>query len=316
MIANRITVGVVNWYSTPYILDLIASLKSNVVEDDLEFVICDNTNGKDQQLYGALSRDCEIIPCSPSVPNMWRQERRAGSYAHALGLNELFSQVKTEFCLFVDPDCLMITKGWDVICKSALRDSYIAVGAPYHSRKILKYHSFPSPIFTFFKTQTFREIQADWIPFAQSATIEMRDWVFRVFAAGGGWLGERLWGRSFYTSPVAEKMRQLLGNSSKDTGWQIADKARKVGALARLFTPAVIESQLTNALTTNPAMMRLIDEFEVYLWRGIPLLTHFYNFRYRRRGDITEKRQRWQTLSSTVVDACREIDLRDWLDPT
>jgi len=303
MASKRITVGVVNWFSTDFFVDLFHSLEANASESDLEYIICDNTNGHDRQLYETFSGNCQIIPYAPIVPKIWRRKRRFGSYAHGLGLNLLLSQVKTEFCLFVDPDCQILAKGWDVVCTSSLSDSCIAIGAPYHSSKILKYHSFPSPIFIFFKTEVLRTIKADWTPFAQSVTEEIPDSILRIFSVLGGWLGERLWGRSFYTSHIADQMRRLLGNSSKDTGWKIQNQVRNEGYSAQLLKPAVKKQQLASPFSENSSIIYLMDDFELFLWRGIPFLSHYYGFGHRKKLDVAESTARWRSLVSNIDDA-------------
>jgi hypothetical protein len=314
--ADEITVGIVSWYSTQFIVGLLQSLSDKAVSSALEFVICDNTNGRDASLYEMLDGVCEIIPYDPVIPQVRQRKRAWGSYAHGFGLNMLLSRVNTEFCLFIDPDCLILTKGWDVACRAALTDGrYIAVGAPYHSSKIPKYHNFPSPIFVFFKTEAFRTIEADWTPYMLPLIIHVRDQILRVMAIPAGRLGERVVGRSFYAGKVAEWMRGVLGNSSKDTGWRIPGKARQHGYFARLFTPAVATHQLDARCAREPAIVELMNEFELYLWQSVPLVTHYYGARHRSKGNVVETTHRWRTLAKSAADVCSSIDIRALLPP-
>ncbi|MEM4204482.1 MAG: glycosyltransferase family A protein [Candidatus Methanomethylicaceae archaeon] len=308
----RVTVGVVSWYSTSFITNLFHNLRETALESDLEFIICDNTNGEDRELYDALGDDYQIIPFNPIVPRMWRRERRFGSCAHGLGLNFLLTKVNTECCLFVDPDCLILAKGWDIVCRSMLSDNCVAVGVPYHSTKIPKYHNFPSPVFIFFRTEAFRKMGADWLAYMQPMIGEIKDLFLRAMAIWGGQLGERLVGRSFYHSRVAQIMRTVFGGSAKDTGWRLPSQARKLGYSARLFTPAIVPEQLHPPLASEPTVLSLMNEFEVYLHQNIPLVTHYYGVGHRRKGNVSESVQRWKTLSSAVADICREIDLNNY----
>jgi hypothetical protein len=213
--------------------------------------------------------------------------------------------------LFVDPDCVVLAQGWDVMCKAAFEEQRcVAVGAPYHSSKLTKYHDFPSPVFILFKTQALRAVGADWIPYALPFGTRVRDRARRAIAITGGWLGRRVAGPSFYVGRVAAWMRRVLGNSSKDTGWRIPSRVRQHGYSARLFTPVVAARQLRARYAGYPVVTRLAEEFELFAWDGIPVLTHCYGTRHRRGGNLEEALDRWRALARSAADVCGTVAAR------
>ena len=300
---GKITVGVVNWFSGDQIKDLFESLIKNAKEPEkIEFVVCDNTSGKDVKLASALEESCLIFDYSPIIPKDWKPRRAAGSYAHGMGLNFLMEQIKTEYCLFADPDCIVFMKGWDIHLKELIDDNHVAAGAPYHCSKITKYHNFPSPIFTFFNLGTFKGIQADWIPYRLSLTTLISDQLRRIPAIIGGYLGSKIWGGAFYLSRTAEMLRFVFGNSGKDTGWKIAASAKKKGFTASLLTTAVSPDQLNPTLAEQQPIIDLMTEFELFLLDGKPFVTHLYSTKRRRKGNMGDASIRWRALASSVSD--------------
>jgi hypothetical protein len=298
--SDAITVGVVSWYSTSHIKRFFQSLSNTVAKSPLEFVICDNTNGQDHTLYKCLGDSCQIIPFSPTIPQVRQRKAAAGSYAHAAGLNMLLSKVTAPFALFADPDCVVLAKGWDVICKRLLSDRCIAVGTPHHSRKIPKYHDFPSPIFVCFQPERFRAIQADWTPYLLPLHVHLRDRFLRIPAILGGSIGEQLMGQAFHASAMAKWMRRFFGNTSKDTGWRIPGAARQNGYYGHLFTPAITIDQLHPSLRTNEAIITLMLEYELFLWQDLPAVVHFYGNKHRLQRDTIQASQRWADLLSVI----------------
>ena len=295
---GKITVGVISWYSTDQIRDLFDSLIANAAHlENIEFIICDNTGGKDTRISEVFGPYYKILHFSPSVPKEWKPKRAAGSYAHGMGLNYLMDHIQTEFCLFTDPDCMVLMKDWDNRLKTMLDPKHIAAGAPYHSSKIAKYHNFPSPIFSFFNLTVYKNIQADWTPYRLPLTTIITDQIRRIPAIIGGYLGYKIWGRSFYLSKTAEFMRFVFGNSGKDTGWRIAKSAKKEGYAARLLTTAVVHNQLASILTGKQPIIDLMTEYELFLLDGIPFVTHLYSSRHRGKGNLDKADQRWRALA-------------------
>jgi hypothetical protein len=296
-----ITVGTVSWYSAPLIADLFRNLTETASDSSFQFIVCDNTNGQDRRLYESLSKTCRIIRCNPRVPRRLGLRKYLGSLEHGHGLDRLLPEVTTEIALFVDPDCRVLARGWDVACLSALYN-HIAIGAPYHSSKLTKYHGFPSPVFVCFRAEAFRSIGAKWTCEAQPLYVDIWDQLRRIGGILGSRTGERLVGPSFYMSKLAGWMRVLFGNSSKDTGWRIPQMARKAGLSAKVFTPVVDVKQLNAAFADNRGVLDLIRDFELYAWEGVPMLTHFYGSARHQSGE--EAVRRWSALGASVCDTC------------
>jgi hypothetical protein len=297
---GRITVGVVNWYSTPHIQNLLLSAKTKAADPELEFVICDNTGGADHELYDTLGNTYRIIPFNPAIPDVLRRKGRYGSYAHGAALNMLLDKVDTEYCLFADPDCIILADAWDHICRLGVTAPSMAFGAPYHSSKIPKYHNFPSPIFIFFNTEDFRRIGPDWTPYNVSWETDIQDQMRRILAITGSMLGRQVAGKGFFLSQMAGVMRRLLGNSGKDTGWRIAAQARHQRYQAKLLTTALVDKQLHPIYANQPSVQELMEQFELFLWQGLPFVTHYYSSTYRQPGKAKQAIERWRNLAQTV----------------
>ncbi|GAB4408720.1 MAG: hypothetical protein Kow00106_01980 [Anaerolineae bacterium] len=74
---------------------------------------------------------------------------------------------------------------------------------------------------------------------------------------------------------ITRLVERMVGVVSKDTGWEIAQRARQRGWRAALFDvvrdPAALDGVAAEAL---PHYRRLADEFELYAWQNRPFLTH------------------------------------------
>jgi hypothetical protein len=195
---------------------------------------------------------------------------------------------------------MILAKAWDQICCAAVTAPSIAFGAPYHSSKITKYHNFPSPIFIFFRTEELRKMGADWTPYKTPLGVETWDQMRRIFAIAGGALLRRFAGRGFYLSRMAETMRQFLGNSSKDTGWRIAAQAQYQHYQVNLLTTALVNTQLHPLYATQPSVQELMSRFELFLWQGIPFVTHYYGTPYRMQGNVNQAIDYWHELAQAV----------------
>jgi hypothetical protein len=298
--AECITVASVSWYSGDLIAGMLASLERTSREHQFRYLIADNTNGHDEELYVRLGDRCRILPFDPQLPAAWRARARGGSYAHGAALNYLFAQIETEIGLFVDPDCIFLMPGWDQVVTKVLRTA-IAVGAPHHSRKISKYHHFPSPIFMAFHTEQLNHFGPDWTPYLLPARMEVVDQLRRIAATVMSRAGESVSGNDFYRSWVAALLRRYLSNSSKDTGWRLAREAQRLGLPRALFTPALHVDQLAKPFQRDNALLALLHNFELFLWQGEPIIAHFYGNVHRRRGNVQEALSEWQELGAQVL---------------
>jgi hypothetical protein len=295
---SAITVGTVSYYSAALIAGLLESIEQTALARDFIYLVADNSNGADTELYAQLDGCCRIVPLEPQTPSAWRARSRAASYAHGEALNHLFSEIDTEFGLFVDPDCLVLMPGWDEIIVQALQ-SAIAIGAPYHVRKVTKYQDFPSPIFIAFRTEELRSLGADWTPYLVPARVELQDQIGRLVAIIGDRLGVPRRGDAFYRGRTARYLHRAAGRASKDTGWRLAARARIAGLQSVLFTPAIGADQIAEPFASNDAVLGLMCDHELFLWQGTPILTHFYGYPYWGR-DATGAQRRWEMLAESV----------------
>jgi hypothetical protein len=136
---------------------------------------------------------------------------------------------------------------------------------------------------------------------------QIRDAISRAVAIVVGRLGAFVGGKSFYNGKIAQWMRKVLGNSSKDTGWRVAEEAGRRGLSAVLFEPVVDTSQLDASFVGESAVADLASEFELYAWQGIPVLTHYYGVRHRRKSDVSQTSRRWRQLAADVTKVCDSV---------
>lgn len=292
---DEITVGIVSWYEA----DLISNLVSNMLDKTsttsrLRFLICDNTNGKDTSLYEKLGDQCTIIPNDQG-------DISAVSYGHAKGLSRLLANVSTDLCLFSDPDCMVLMKDWDVVCKASLSGKVIAVGAPYPPTMINKCHGFPVAYFVLFDASTYREMGVDWSPRGTSKLMSAKDFVLRNTARALVDLTTYLFGAGFFLTRWGRISRAVFGCSSKDTGWKVTKKLLDSGYAGKLFETALCPKQIHSAFASIEEVLKLAAEFQLFLWGGYPIVTHLYSTRCRY--SFSQTLDYWKSLADSVAQA-------------
>ncbi len=88
-----------------------------------------------------------------------------GSQGHAIVLQSLFDDVKSENCLISDCDIVMLHKNWDTIMFSHLNENVVIVGTDYFPFSNLpKYVGFPALIVVLFKTSMIKENNLSFMP--------------------------------------------------------------------------------------------------------------------------------------------------------
>lgn len=308
-----ITVLSVSWRSADFLRELCANLLAQARQPGaIRFLIADNTNGDDPALAALDVPGLQIVPVDVSGERM--------SVAHAIGLNALFARVDTPYTLVVDPDVFVFQPGWDAILtgivSGAAAPPIVAAGAPYSPWKLGKYHDFPSPPFAFWRTDALRALDPDWRPYARTAARRLVDFGLRQ----AFWLPRlvdravlRLPRRAFRAGRWTERWTGVV---SKDTGWQIADRARRRGWLAVVF-PVVgaIDTLDGIAPGQGAAYAALAAEFELYAWENRPFLTHRNPTRtqiglnlwtntnvtlYQNRADKAAQTARWRALVARI----------------
>ena len=268
----RITIVIVNWYST----ELIKCLLDNLINkakypEQLKVLIIDNTNGKDQAIKKIAEH--KLKPVLKEID----PGKLKSSSGHAFALNQAMEYIDTEYCLVADPDVHVFIKQWDTFCISKLNhDSCIAIGAPYPFWKTGKYHDFPSPPFCFFHTNKIKQIKNDWTPFSDSDIVNR--WMFLVRQIGrmAGLINRK----RIVNSPLWQKinlmMENIFGVFSQDTGWRIAREANQKGLQSILFdTVFEPEKQLKNYMALE-AIKNIANDYELYSYDGQIAVTHKY----------------------------------------
>ncbi len=268
-----ITVVTVNWYS----VDLIKALLKNLYcksqnAQEIMFRIIDNTNGADKAIEELRKLDikCEIIHLDT--------KGLLSSAGHAYALDHVFNMIDTEFTLVIDPDVHVFMNNWDTFCINGVKDdNVLAIGAPYPSWKIGKYHNFPSPIFCFFPTDRVRQMKCKWKPHSNYKIADYYCLFLRLLFRVGGSITRQRFQESTFLQKFGGWAENIFGIFSRETGWRIAQQARKNKIQSILFD-AVFPNETSLAPSSAiDAFEQLASEFELYYYRNEPVLTHKYS---------------------------------------
>ncbi len=313
MSESLITVLSVSWRSATFLRDLFTNLLSLADNPEmLRLIVADNTAGDDSELLALDFPALTIVPVNVQGERM--------SMAHAIGLNTLLSFVdeNSPFVLIIDPDVCVLQQGWDTtLCRTLGEPEAVAIGAPYPGWKLGKYHDVPSPPFALWRTDAIKALNPDWRPYARTTTQRLLDFTRRQTF----WL-PRLLDRYILRLPrrqfkVARWMERLVGVVSKDTGWEIAARARQRGWRTLLFDVVYTSAHYrTLPMTHRDDYRALADEFELYAWNGKPFVTHRNPTRgeinlnlwtdnnvliYQNRTDKVAQTVRWRELVAAVL---------------
>ncbi len=265
----RITVLSVSWRSTALLREMFFGLLTLAAQPDaIRLLVADNTNGADDELKTLDFSQLDIVPVNVQGDVM--------SMAHAVGLNTLLAQVDTPYVLIIDPDVALLRAGWHhAFCAALEQGDQAALGAPSPGWKLGKYHDFPSPPFAFWRTDKLRDLDPDWRPYGRTMARRLTDFALRQLF----WLPRgldryvlRLPRRQFKVGCWAER---VIGVVSKDTGWEIAQRARRHGWRADVFDVLCELEGVRGIPDAQRAQYHaLASEFELYAWQGQPVLTH------------------------------------------
>lgn len=312
--ASDITVISASYYESALIRGLIENLVA-AADSSLSFLLCDNTNGADADLAALRSNTVTVVPLDHGNATM--------SPRHGAALTEGFARVTSKYCLIVDPDCRVLSRGWDQRCRAALDDGCVAVGAPFPPWKLGKYHDFPGPHFCFVHTAAIREAGGDWRPHADAAAVNMRDFLLRQILLLARTADAWTLRRSSRHAKLAAQCERWLGVVSKDTGWRVAHNVRNKRWRAELFATMRSRSDVGALVTSvhdRSVLGWLAEEFELYVWNGTPFVTHcsrtarfFDVFLWTGRPLMQiprfwDRRARasvddWETVCATVIGA-------------
>lgn len=288
----NLTIVSVSWRSARYLEPLLASLRAKAASPaEISVLVVDNTNGADADIARLARAAGDGVGGVDVVP--FRPDESNGSRAHARALDFALTRIRTPHAVIVDPDIHVFCARWDEVCRNALTDNdAIAIGAPYPSWKVGKYHDFPSPPFCFFDTAALVALNASFAPDVGGATAAAaRRFALRQVGRAGGLLTRRRYETSALVRRYATLAERTLGVFGPDTGWRLARAARAQRRRTILFDAVV-----GHRARENNARATLAYEFELYEYRGRPFMTHKYGsgarpWRTKRGND----EQLWRT---------------------
>lgn len=272
---KQITVLLVNWNSTSFFERLVPNLLAKAAyPEQLQFLLIDNTNGADQ----AVEAFCERFPGLIYRPV--DTNGQVGSWGHAHGMKVGLEITTTPYVLTIDPDVHVFRENWDkVLVDTLVRSGGVAAGAPYPAWKLGKYHDFPSPVFALFDTDKLRALRCDWQPFATGFLRNAYNWFGRQVVRLGA-LNSR---SRCIKYPVLLRMGQILENIlgvvGPDTGFLIAETARKKRRIAHVFDE-IYHTDNMFASDALPEVCEVARQFELYAFEGEYFMTHMGKTKY------------------------------------
>jgi len=140
---SRLTICSVN-YQTKFALDLNANLTASLNPEMVHsttWLVIDNSRESEEMIGPDDQRFTVIGEKNCSFPS---------AYGHGAGLNELLPEIRTQFVLFLDPDCYIVRQHWiDEVLNYMVDKKLAFFGTPTHPRVISRFRYFPSPICMF-----------------------------------------------------------------------------------------------------------------------------------------------------------------------
>ncbi len=262
-----ITVVSVSWYSSEHLKRLTENLLLKAENPEkVRFLIIDNTTGADVELAGALIG-------VPSIEIKFHDPQSSQrSIAHASALDRALPLVQTQYLLVIDPDVHVFRIGWDRFCIGEVESGKVAVGAPYPQWKLGKIHDSPSVVFFFGKTEWFNSVSGGWYPFPSFLFLGWNFLVRKIVRLFGFATRRRL-ESSVLMRSITKWLEKLTGVTSPDTGWRYSKAAIEPDIERTLFDAEYV----TDGSSASAGLSRLAEDFELFLYRGEPFLTHLYS---------------------------------------
>ena len=263
----------VNWYSSSLIQRLFKNLDSKSSNPrNLRYLIIDNTNGKDEDIY-KLKNDYLTV----MIKQLDSKDLK-GSWGHAFALAHAMDLLDTAYCLVVDPDVYVFKEKWDEFLLNEMKAvDAIAIGAPYPSWKLGKYHDFPSAPFCLFKTQPIKELGVGWTPFATSIPRNIYNFIGRqIVRIAFLCTRKRLRERPLLKN-LAAKIETIIGVCAPDTGWKIAKAAREGETNFIVFEETYPDDTFLIGSDSSSAFRGLTENFELYYYKNNIMITHKYS---------------------------------------
>ena len=267
-----ITVLVVSYWSTFYLNYLYRNLHERASgKSNVAFVIVDNTHGADSRLHEFIESKPDVELMMPSPHNL------KGAQGHAAALDHAMGFMASDYTLICDPDVYVFQSDWDTFLINQLADHNAdSIGVPYPSWRVGTYHDFPSPVFHFFRTSALASLDIPWKPFATKKHEKLLNFLGRQIMRFGGLINRERFVKYHLLREYASRAERLLGVRAPDTGYLIANAAR-VSGLRRVMLDLVERYHPDWAQLLNSHSIReLAQQYELYLYKGRPILTHKY----------------------------------------
>lgn len=289
----KTTILTVNWNSA----DMLAySLKNLTTKSEfpnnLRCIIIDNTNGRDKKLdnINIPGLNITVIKNNPG--------KLKGLHAHAHGLNCGFEKINTEYTLIVDPDIHVFKQNWDSFLLDIVKTQKIdALGTCFPRWWLGTYHNFPSPIFCLAKTDSLKEIDADWLPPQINIFFKLKNLLIRQLLRGFFLFNRRQLNSSPSLRKLTKVMESALPVCTLDTGYQLSRKSELKNILFNALYPDEISSLEQFPKQLEEVSLELARNFELYCYENEPLLTHQYGSQnFLLKTAKGKDREYWQEL--------------------
>lgn len=290
---KNITILIVSYFSSKHLKRLITNLiEKSDQPNALQFLIVDNTNGRDKALKEILRNNRNI----ESLMNDGNHLQR--SVSHAGGLDLGFSHIKSDYTLIIDPDVYVFREKWDTLFLEQLnKKESLIIGAPYPQWKVGKVHDYPSVVFMFFKTNDLKQTNFSFYPFPNILK-KVKNSILRKIIRLGFLSSKQSLNKSF-------KLRNLVKWLEKKTGITSPDTGNKIIEALPLFNikPLCFEAKYSRDTLAeeNTPIYKIAKEFEVFFLHNELIMTHMYGsevfyWKTKRGGDL----HYWEKLISQL----------------
>lgn len=296
--SDSITILTVSWYSTEYLLDMLSNLLEKAESPHLiKCVVIDNSNGADKDIFSLqkITSNIQIIRFNP--------DEYINLNAHAAALNFGFKKINTAYTLIADPDTFVFKHKWDAFFIAELANNNASViGASFPPWWLGTYHDFPSPVFCFFKTSSFKNINANWFPLKVANSIKFRNLIIRQMVRCFFVFNRRNLNRYYFLRRLATFLESIFPVASLDTGSNIALNASSLNLNSLVFTaiyPDTVE-QIQN-INDCDILKHIARFYELYTYKNELLLTHQYGSQnFLLKTDKGKDFDYWQSLIQKI----------------
>jgi hypothetical protein len=157
----QITVVTVHYNSFEFVRLMYESFIA-LTQNKFRMLVCDNGSRLIHK-----NRLCGYFESRKDVELVFREQgRERASFAHARALDLLLSQVKTEYALVMDSDCVLLAKDWDRLMVDTMRCCEIigTTSDKEHAGARIGGGTFPLPFAMFLRVRTFRSLGVSFMP--------------------------------------------------------------------------------------------------------------------------------------------------------